>query len=112
MSSLYRCIWFKRIKMIELIDVILLECEQFSNFRNRFIVTNLRERTNILSYVCQLLLLNKSYMLSHSNMEDMQFFFGMKNMRYQRNKDFKSFHLDVFDWLIVECVDRLEAINP
>jgi hypothetical protein len=45
-------------------------------------------------------------------MEDMQFFFGMKNMRYQRNKDFKSFPLDVFDWLIVECVDRLEAINP
>ena len=54
----------------------------------------------------------KSYMLSHSKMEDMQFFFRMKNMRYQRNKDFKSFHLDVFDWLIVECVDRFEAINP
>jgi hypothetical protein len=25
-----------------------MECEHFSNFRNRFIVTNLRERPNIL----------------------------------------------------------------
>jgi hypothetical protein len=26
----------------------IMECEHFSNFRNRFIVTNLRERPNIL----------------------------------------------------------------
>ena len=26
----------------------IMECEHFSNFRNRFIVTNLRERSNIL----------------------------------------------------------------
>ena len=27
-----------------------MECEHFSNFRNRFIVTNLRERPNILNF--------------------------------------------------------------
>jgi hypothetical protein len=27
-----------------------MECEHFSNFRNRFIVTNLRERPNILKF--------------------------------------------------------------
>jgi hypothetical protein len=27
-----------------------MECEHFSNFRNRFIVTNLRERSNILKF--------------------------------------------------------------
>ena len=26
-------------------------CEHFSNFRNRFIVTNLRERPNILKFI-------------------------------------------------------------
>ena len=28
----------------------IMECEHFSNFRNRFIVTNLRERPNILKF--------------------------------------------------------------
>jgi hypothetical protein len=28
----------------------IMECEHFSNFRNRFIVTNLRERSNILKF--------------------------------------------------------------
>jgi hypothetical protein len=28
----------------------IIECEHFSNFRNRFIVTNLRERPNILKF--------------------------------------------------------------
>ena len=27
-----------------------MECEHFSNFRNRFIVANLRERPNILKF--------------------------------------------------------------
>ena len=27
-----------------------MECEHFSNFRNMFIVTNLRERPNILKF--------------------------------------------------------------
>ena len=45
-------------------------------------------------------------------MEDMSFFFGMENILHHRNNDFKSFRLDMFDWFMVECVDRLEAINP
>jgi hypothetical protein len=28
----------------------IMECEHFSNFRNRFIVTNSRERPNILKF--------------------------------------------------------------
>jgi hypothetical protein len=28
----------------------IMECEHFSNFKNRFIVTNLRERPNILKF--------------------------------------------------------------
>jgi hypothetical protein len=28
-----------------------MECEHFSNFRNRFIATNLRERPNILKFI-------------------------------------------------------------
>ena len=28
----------------------IIECEHFSNFRNRFIATNLRERPNILKF--------------------------------------------------------------
>jgi hypothetical protein len=47
--------------------------------------------------------LNKSYMWNH--------FWGMKNIKHQRKKDIKSVYLGVFDWLIVECVDRSEAIN-
>ena len=45
-------------------------------------------------------------------MEDMSFFFGMENILHHRNNDFKSFRLGMFDWFMVECVDRLEAINP
>ena len=28
----------------------IMECQHFSNFRNRFIITNLRERRNILKF--------------------------------------------------------------